>query len=91
MGGRFPLRLWGVQLIFNVGWCWCFLGFHQPGLAFAETTVAWVPILATLPAFGHHWRSLSMSWSGNKIADSSQCVGNCEDARPMWTFLPVRE
>ena len=48
---KIPLVLFGVQLIFNVGWSWIFFGLHQPGWAFAEILVLWVAIAATVIAF----------------------------------------
>ena len=46
-----PLTLFGVQLVFNVGWSWIFFGLHQPGWAFAEMVVLWATIAATTILF----------------------------------------
>ncbi len=53
---RFPLTLFGIQLLLNVGWSLCFFGFKSPGLAAGEIAVLWLAIVATLAAFWHHSR-----------------------------------
>lgn len=50
-GARGALRLYLVQLVFNVLWSWLFFGWHLGGWAFAEVILLWVLIGATLVAF----------------------------------------
>lgn len=50
-GARCALRLYLVQLVFNVLWSWLFFGWHLGGWAFAEVILLWVLIGATLVAF----------------------------------------
>ncbi len=57
-GARGPLRLFGVQLVLNVGWSWVFFGLESPGAALIEIVVLWVAILATLVAF---WRRQALA------------------------------
>lgn len=45
------LRLYGVQLVFNVLWSWLFFAWHQGGLAFANILLLWLLILGTLVSF----------------------------------------
>lgn len=52
-GARLALRLYVIQLVFNVLWSWLFFGWHWGGWAFADVLLLWVLILATLVAF---WR-----------------------------------
>ena len=47
----FPLGLFGVQLVLNVGWSWIFFGLHRPGWALIELVVLWLAILLTTWAF----------------------------------------
>jgi tryptophan-rich sensory protein len=46
-----PLTLFLVQLALNAAWTPLFFGLHLPGLAFAEITVLWLAIAATLTSF----------------------------------------
>lgn len=46
-----PLALFAAQLALNALWSYLFFGLHRPGLAFAEITLLWAAILATLLAF----------------------------------------
>ncbi|MBN2438419.1 MAG: tryptophan-rich sensory protein [Deltaproteobacteria bacterium] len=52
-GARTALTLFLVQLAVNSLWSWLFFGWHQGALAFADTVLLWVLIVATLLAF---WR-----------------------------------
>lgn len=46
-----PLRLFLTQLVLNAAWTPLFFGLHCPGAAFAEITLLWLAIAATLAAF----------------------------------------
>ena len=46
------LALWLIQLALNFSWSFIFFGAHAPGAAFAELSVMWLAILATLVVFG---------------------------------------
>ena len=46
------LALWLIQLALNFAWSFIFFGAHAPGAAFAELSVMWLAILATLVVFG---------------------------------------
>ncbi len=48
-----PLGLFLAQWVLNAMWTPLFFGLHNAGLAFAEITVLWVTLAATLVAF---WR-----------------------------------
>lgn len=50
-GAKLPLALFGLQLLFNVGWSAIFFGLRLPGAAFAEIVILWLLILATTVAF----------------------------------------
>ncbi len=52
------LGLFLVQWALNALWTPLFFGLHQPGLAFAEITILWLVLAATLAAF----------WRINKVA-----------------------
>lgn len=52
-GARAALRLYLIQLVFNVLWSWLFFGWQLGGWAFADVILLWGLILATLIAF---WR-----------------------------------
>lgn len=43
--------IFGVQLVLNVYWSYCFFALHNPGLAFAEIIVLWLAIAATMVFF----------------------------------------
>jgi tryptophan-rich sensory protein len=48
---RKPLHLFGIQLLFNVGWSVIFFGLHSPGFAFLEILILLMLIVATLLSF----------------------------------------
>jgi tryptophan-rich sensory protein len=50
-GVRSALILFGVQLLFNLGWSVVFFGLRRVGWGLIEIVVTWVLILATLIAF----------------------------------------
>jgi tryptophan-rich sensory protein len=50
-GVRGALILFGVQLLFNLGWSVIFFGLRRTGWALVEIVTTWVLILATLIAF----------------------------------------
>ncbi len=52
-GARWPLSLFGFQLLLNMVWSWLFFGLHSPGIAFVDVVLLWVAISATTIAF---WR-----------------------------------
>ena len=54
---RRPLALFLVQLALNAAWTPLFFGLHWPGVAFAEITLLWLAIAATLVAFRHASRA----------------------------------
>lgn len=45
------LSVYALQLILNGAWSWIFFGLHRPGWAFAELTILWAAILATVILF----------------------------------------
>lgn len=45
------LRVYGAQLVLNLGWSLIFFGLRRPGLALIEIAVLWVAIVATVVAF----------------------------------------
>jgi tryptophan-rich sensory protein len=57
---RFPLVLFGLQLVLNVGWSLCFFGFRNPGLAAAEIVVLWLAIAATTATFWFYSRAAAL-------------------------------
>lgn len=48
---RFPLVLFFVQLVLNVGWSWIFFGMHRPAGALVELVALWLTIAVTTWAF----------------------------------------
>lgn len=48
---RKPLLLFVIQLGLNAAWTPLFFGLQSPGLAFAEMTLLWLAIAATMTAF----------------------------------------
>ena len=48
---RRPLALFLAQLVLNAAWTPLFFGLHWPSIAFAEITLLWLAIAATLAAF----------------------------------------
>lgn len=52
-GQRLPLTLFLAQLGLNALWSWLFFSWHRGALAFADITVLWLLIAATLLCF---WR-----------------------------------
>ena len=50
---RRPLALFLAQLVLNAAWTPLFFGLHWPGIAFAEITLLWLAIAATLATFRH--------------------------------------
>ena len=54
------LIMFGLQLIFNVGWSGLFFALHVPWIAYYEMIVLWLLILATVVMF---WRiSKTAAW-----------------------------
>jgi len=60
LGARFPLILFGIQLLLNVAWSAVFFGRHAIGAAFGEILLLWTMIIATTVAFYHF--SLLAAW-----------------------------
>ncbi len=48
---RRPLVLFLAQLVLNAAWTPLFFGLHWPNIAFAEITLLWLAIAATLASF----------------------------------------
>lgn len=48
---RVALTLFGLQLVLNTLWSIIFFGWQNPGAAFAEISLLWLAILATIIAF----------------------------------------
>ena len=48
---RLQVSLFGVQLALNVAWSFLFFGLRSPLLGFAEITVLWIAIAATIVSF----------------------------------------
>ncbi len=46
-----PMTVYGVHLIFNALWSYCFFGLRRPGLALAEMSALWLSILLTMVVF----------------------------------------
>ena len=47
----FPIALYGIQLLLNACWSYCFFGLRRPGLALLEMSLLWIAIAATMAAF----------------------------------------
>jgi tryptophan-rich sensory protein len=56
--GKSPLALFSIQLGANALWSWVFFVWHQGALAFAEVTLLWCLIVATVGSF---WRLNSVA------------------------------
>lgn len=52
-GARAAFAAYGMQLALNFAWSLIFFGLHRPGIAFADITLLWCSILATIVLF---WR-----------------------------------
>jgi translocator protein len=52
-GSHASLGAFGIQLLANVCWSWCFFGLHGPGIAFWDIIFLWLAIAVTLILF---WR-----------------------------------
>ena len=52
-GLRWPLALFGAQLLFNAAWSWLFFGLRMPGAACVDVFLLWVAIVVTTAVF---WR-----------------------------------
>jgi translocator protein len=50
-GAKFPLLLFGIQLLLNVVWSAVFFGMHAIGAAFGEVLLLWTMTIATAVAF----------------------------------------
>ena len=59
-GAPLALTLWFAQLVLNAAWSWIFFGLKRMDLAFAELSVLWLAILATILAFVPH--STTAAW-----------------------------
>ena len=57
-GAKFPLALFGTQLVLNVLWSCIFFGLEMPGLAFVEVLLLWTAIAATMVTF---WQRSSVA------------------------------
>ena len=45
------MLIYGVQLVFNALWSYCFFGLRQPGLALADMSALWISILLAILVF----------------------------------------
>jgi len=52
-GLRWPIALFGVQLLLNAAWSWLFFGLRMPGAACVDVFLLWAAIIATTAVF---WR-----------------------------------
>jgi len=50
-GAAVPLSIYLVQLLLNAGWSAVFFGLRRPDLAFAELSLLWLSIVATIVSF----------------------------------------
>lgn len=48
---RLAFAAYALQLGLNAAWTWIFFGLHRPDLAFAEISLLWISILATVALF----------------------------------------
>lgn len=48
------LKLYGAQLLLNVGWTLVFFGLHHLGWAVIEIAALWVAVAATMASFRRH-------------------------------------
>lgn len=46
-----PMLVYGVHLIFNALWSYCFFGLRRPGLALVDMSALWLSIVLTMAAF----------------------------------------
>ena len=51
LGAKFPLILFGIQLLLNVTWSAVFFGRRTIGAAFGEILLLWTTVIATTVAF----------------------------------------
>ncbi len=49
-----PMAIYGVHLIFNALWSYCFFGLRRPGVALADMTALWLSIVLTMAVFYPH-------------------------------------
>ncbi len=45
------MLIYGVQLVFNALWSYCFFGLRHPGLALVDMSALWISILLTMLVF----------------------------------------
>ena len=46
-----PMLVYGVHLVFNALWSFCFFGLRRPGLALVDMTALWLSIVLTMAVF----------------------------------------
>ncbi len=46
-----PMLIYGVHLVFNALWSYCFFGLRRPGLALMDMSALWLSILLTMAVF----------------------------------------
>lgn len=46
-----PMAVYGVHLLFNALWSFCFFGLKRPGLALADMSALWFSIVLTIAVF----------------------------------------
>lgn len=58
-GASYLLAAFGIQLLLNLAWSWCFFGLHNPGIAFLDIIFLWLAIFVTVVLFWQH-----STWAG---------------------------
>ena len=46
-----PMLVYGVHLVFNALWSFCFFGLRRPGLALVDMSALWIMILLSILVF----------------------------------------
>ena len=46
-----PMLVYGVHLMLNALWSYCFFGLRRPGLALVDMSALWLSIVATMAVF----------------------------------------
>jgi translocator protein len=51
VGATLPLGIYGISLLLNAAWSICFFGLRRPDIAFADVSLLWLSIVATIFVF----------------------------------------